>query len=107
MAENVAVDLDVPRDGGTEERMVDLFKLDGKTYQIPANPKANIALKFMRNTRKYGDVIASDVLLEELLGTEGYEALVNHDELTSEQFQTVMMIAQKLVLGTMEGEGKD
>lgn len=85
-----------------ETETVPLFVLDGKTYTIPAKPKANITLKYLRNIRTMGEDIAAGELLEGLLGSEGYEALMNHDDLTMDQFQQVMLAAQKHVLGAIE-----
>lgn len=86
----------------TETATVPLFVLDGKTYSIPAKPKANITLKYLKQVRTVGEDVAAGELLEGLLGTDGYEALMNHDDLTMEQFQQVMLAAQQHVLGAIE-----
>lgn len=103
----MAINLDEARDEQQgEPEMVDLFTLNGKTYQIPKKPKVNVALKFLRNARTSGEALAADVLLEDLLGKEGYEALTGYDDLTQAQLEQVMFIAQKTVLGSLEQQNQ-
>lgn len=99
------VDLDANKPEN-DERIV-LFKLDGEEYSIPKKPRANMALKYLRLTREHGERRAGAFLLEDLLGTENYEALMNYDDLTQEQLEHVMEIAQMHVLGEIEEAGKD
>lgn len=82
--------------------MVDLFSIDDTMYQIPAKPKVNIALKFLRMARTQGMEIASGWLLEELLGEDAFEALMNYDDLTAEDMEQVMAVAQEVTLGAVE-----
>ena len=84
------------------KEMVDLFEIDGTIYQIPKTPKANIALKYLKNVREHGDDYAAGVMLEDLLGKDGYEALMNYDELDMQDLQAVIMAAQEVLLGAME-----
>lgn len=93
----------LPEDVKDEAEQVELFSLDGQMYSIPAKPKVNIALKYLRLVRQQGQEVAAGWLLEELLGTEAYEALMDFEDLTEEQLETVMMVAQTAILGAMEG----
>lgn len=88
----------------TEDKaeMRDLFSIDGTTYQIPARPRMNIALRYLWHTKQYGEERAAAELLEELLGRDGFEALVNYDDLTAEDFAAVMTAAQEVTLGALE-----
>lgn len=81
---------------------VELFELDGKKFFIPAVPRLNISLKYLRLMRKEGQSNAIAYLLEALLGEDGFEALTDYDHLKKEQFQQIVQAAQKVALSTME-----
>lgn len=83
--------------------MVELFTLNGKTYSIPRKPRINVALKFLDVAKREGQDLAAGFLLEEVIGREGYEALMDYEDLTPEQFQEIVLAAQKVVLGGLEG----
>ena len=88
--------------------MVDLFHLNGVTYQIPAKPRVSIALKYLWHAKQYGETAATGELLESLLGAEGLQALTEFDDLTPEQFEQIVTAAQTVALGALEtnaGEG--
>lgn len=99
------IDLDELRDAGEKEH-IDLFTLDGHTYTIPAKPSASITLRYLKNLRTQGENHAAGVLLEDLLGEDGYNALMNYEDLTMEQLQHVLAAAQKHMLGAIEESGK-
>ncbi len=82
-----------------------LFKIDGREYSVPATPRAVIGIRYLRNLRRQGQDFAAAALLEELLGVDGLDALCDYDDLTTEQFKSIMSSAQKLVMGAMEDEG--
>lgn len=81
-----------------EERVV-LFKLDGEEYTIPRKPKTNVALRYLKMARTGNADAAAGWLLEELLGEEGFEALMNFDDLTQEQLRSVMTLAAEVTMG--------
>lgn len=83
-------------------KMLDLFSIDGVTYQIPAKPRVNIALKYLWHARQYGEDRAAAELLESLLGPKGFQALVEYDDLKPEQFMSILAAAQTVTLGAME-----
>jgi len=86
---------------------IELFSLDGVAYTIPAKPRVNLALRYLWHAKQYGEDRAAADLLESLLGAEGFEALVNYDDLTGEQFEAIMAAATKYTLGALEdGTGK-
>jgi hypothetical protein len=94
----------VPSD---DEARVPLFSIGDREFTILARPRPNIGLKYLRISRKPvskggGEQAATDYLLTALLGEEGYEALTDFDELTSEQFAKVLAIASKVAFGALE-----
>lgn len=86
----------------TPEERVPLFYIDDREYTIPKRPRMNVALQFMHLARERNDSAAMDYLLEKLLGEEGYKALRDYDDLTSEQFQQITDVATRLTLGALE-----
>lgn len=85
---------------------VDIFELEGETYSIPKKPRANVLLRYMREVREEGEEKASSRLLESMLGEEAYEALLNCDYLTVDDFQAIMLEVQQHVMGQVEESGK-
>ena len=85
-----------------EAPSVELFSLDGVSYTIPAKPRVNLALRYLWHAKQYGEDRAAAELLESLLGAEGFEALMNYDDLTGDQFEAIMRVATKYTLGALE-----
>lgn len=96
------IELQTPEQSAAPPEMVDLFSIDGVTYQIPAKPRVNLALKYLWHVRQYGEDRAGAELLEALLGSKGFQALVEYDELEPDQFVTILTAAQQVTLGVME-----
>lgn len=88
-----------------KSEMVDLFSIDDVTYQVPARPRVNVALQFLTDTREHGESLAQMMLLEKLLGPEGYAALAGYDALSAEDLTAVSEAAAKLTLGALETPG--
>lgn len=88
-----------------EPEMVELFSIDGKPYFIPNKVRVNVGLKYLHQVRTTGDAAANSWLLEALLGEEGYQALLDYDDLTAEDLERVQAVAVEIVLGRSE-EGK-
>ncbi len=85
-----------------EGERVPAFAIDGKVYTIATRPKTNAGLKYIHLARTRGQEIAVDFMLETLLGKEGYEALMNFDDLTEAQLEDVMKAASRIMLGAVE-----
>jgi hypothetical protein len=79
-----------------------LFELDGREYRVPARPRAVVALRYLRAVRDKGTDVAAATLLTELLGVDGFDALCEYEDLTADQFKSIMTAAQKLTMGAME-----
>lgn len=87
---------------GAEQEMVDLFSIDGTAYQIPRSPRVNVGLKYLRDVREYGENLAEMMLLERLLGEDGFAALSEYEGLTRDQMKAIRDIATRITLGAME-----
>jgi len=96
------VDLDASPANPAPPGEVALFRLDGRTFTIPARSRVNVGLKYLWIAKTSGEGAADQWLLEQLVGTEGYQALMNHDGLEADQLTRIMQAAQRTVLGGME-----
>ncbi|KPM55732.1 hypothetical protein CcI49_03255 [Frankia sp. CcI49] len=101
----VVVDFDAEPPPTTPPGVVELFRLHGKVYTIPDAPKVNVALLYLWEARHHGEGVADQMLLERMVGEDGYRALMEHDPLKQEQLDRILSTAQKVVLGSLE-QGK-
>lgn len=90
-------------DKATEVATITLFSIDGKDYSIPTEIRPNKALQVMHVIRTRGESSGISFMLETLLGTEGYEALLGFEDLKDEDLEKVIKIAFELVAGATEG----
>ena len=82
--------------------LVPLFSIDDVEYGMPKKIRPNVSLRYLRMIREQGADVAGAWLLEEVIGTEAYEALMNYDGLEEEHLNQVMAIVQDHVLGQAE-----
>lgn len=86
--------------------MIDLFELDGEMYQIPAQPKINMVLKYLNMARTESEDKAIGWLLEQMVGEDAYHALMDFDDLTADQLKTIMMVVENTAMGALENPSK-
>lgn len=86
-----------------EGQRVPAFSINGVVYSILTRPKTNAGLKYIHLARTKGQEIAVDFMLETLLGTKGYQALMDFDDLTEQNLTDVITAASKIMLGAVEG----
>lgn len=79
-----------------------LFSIDGVTYSIPQEISGNIALGVLHRARELGEGLALSWMLEEVLGTEAYTALLNCHDVTPAQMKAIMTVVRTKVMGVME-----
>jgi hypothetical protein len=90
-----------------EREMVDLFSIDGTVYQMPVKVGAGMALGYMKLARTHGQEAAMGWALENVLGTEAYDALTSCPELEIEDLEAIMSVVHDNVMGAVEaGKGK-
>jgi hypothetical protein len=85
-----------------KKEVLTLFSIDGKDYSIPSEIRPNQAMQIMKVFRKQGDTAGVDFMLEVLLGSEGYEALLAFDDLESDDLEKIIKIAFQMVVGATE-----
>jgi hypothetical protein len=71
-------------------------------YTIPKRHRPNIGLRFLWEMKTLGDGVATANLLEAALGTEGFLALVGHDDLTVEQNERIQRMILSYTMGDVE-----
>ncbi len=85
-----------------QDERVPAFSINGVTYSILTRPKVNAGLKYVHLARTRGSEIAIDYMLETLLGKEGYEALIDFDDLTEDNLKAVIEAASRIMAGAVE-----
>jgi hypothetical protein len=85
-----------------------MFSIDNRDFTVPAKPGMKVALKFLNQMKKSDNEMYGMLqLLEDMLGTEQYEALLDYDELTDELVGKIAEQCITLALGnTKEQAGK-
>lgn len=87
------------------EPTVELFTLgdgdDERSYHVPARPRPNISLKYLRMVREDGEAVATSYLLEALLGKDGFRDLSEYEGLEPEDLQAVMKAARELTMSSV------
>jgi myo-inositol catabolism protein IolC len=84
----------------------DIFSIDGRWYTMPVEVSASVALQMLHIARTEGQEAAISWTMEEVLGTEAYDALRNCRALKSHQLQSIIKVVTETVMGAMEEEGK-
>lgn len=91
-----------PEDREPIEHVV-LFSLDDRDFTIPKKFPVNLGLRVIRTMRRRGEAIAMAELLEEVIGEDAYEALVNYPDITNDDIARLMQIVNDLALGSLDG----
>lgn len=94
--------LRIGEDEAEKPRHEVLFRLGGKEYEAVANPSASLMLRYLDRMRKWGPNPAISWLIEELVGAEGYEALLTSPKVTQKDFAAVSRAAVRIVMGDGE-----
>ncbi|MFJ8935353.1 hypothetical protein ACIRL0_06490 [Streptomyces sp. NPDC102365] len=89
----------------TEER-VPIFYVDDDEYTIPKFISRSFSLGVMERARDVGMEIAVTEAMEELLGDDGYKALLNCPSISDEDWDAFQTIFRDLVFGKPEEQGK-
>jgi hypothetical protein len=89
--------------GGAERKRAPLFYIDDVEYSTEINPSPARGLKYLHLLRTEGADVATQYMLETLIGVDGYKALMEYDELTDEHLEQVITAASKIMLSSVEG----
>lgn len=81
---------------------IELFRLDGKTYSMPAVISANRLLGFMQELRTSGQEAAAVGLLIDCIGQAGYRKLLAYKGLRPEDLKAIFDTVGRAAMGAME-----
>lgn len=88
-----------------DQRRVRLFQIDGTWHTIPYEVPMTVGLTYMAKIAS-GDPAeqlgATDFVLREALGPEGYAALLAYKHLRRDHFEQILAIVMRLVMGSLE-----
>lgn len=91
------------KSSGTKVDRVTLFTIDDKEYTVPKKPRMNTTIKFLDEMRKTGnEMFAALRLLEDMLGSEAYNELLEWDDMTDELLGKIIEQCVSLATGAVE-----
>ncbi|WP_328932623.1 MULTISPECIES: hypothetical protein [unclassified Streptomyces] len=90
----------------TDTERIHLFTLNDVEYSIPGELGTNIYLRYMWDKRSGSEYAEMDLLIA-VLGEEAYQALMNYQDLTKEEWNQITGIIRDFAAGTMEEAGKN
>lgn len=90
----------------SEVEMLHVFTIDGKKYYMPTEVPFSVSVKAMRVFAERGETAALDFQLHALLGDEGYNALLNFDDLQADDFKRIIELADQIVTASTKGKAE-
>ena len=100
------IDLDARRSETPEpsekRKTLTLFRLNGEDYRVPARPPVALALRFLDDLNRKGEDLAVAAMLPRLLGEDAWQALLQEDDLTMEEFEAIAKAAGNLLMGSVK-----
>lgn len=81
---------------------VTLFYIDDVAYTVPKKPSPRTSLRYLFLLQTEGEGNANYYLLNALLGTKGYKALMDYEPLTTEQYNQILGLAVEISTGRTE-----
>lgn len=90
------------KDEGEEIEYVTLFELDDKVFKVPKNPSPTVGLRYLKILKDEGEGQAAYYMLTKMLGEEGYDALLDYDQLTQDQYDFILTAAIRIATGKTE-----
>lgn len=83
-----------------------LFYIGDKEYTIPVDVPGSLTLKALDMTADQGEIIATRWVMRQVLGDDGYQALLNAPNITKPELAAITKVIRELVFGEAEEEGK-
>lgn len=85
-----------------ETTRMPLFYLDDIEYRIDVPFRVNLSLQYLRMAREQGENIATGWLMEQVLGQDGYTALMEYEGLQAKHLRRIGAVVSNLALGAVE-----
>lgn len=86
-------------------KMVTVFELDGREYQVPAKPSPALIIRYLREARKIGQAQAGLNALHGMLGEEAMDALAESPDVEDEDIAMIYKGVAKVFFDGMKGFG--
>jgi hypothetical protein len=87
---------------GHAAKRVPLFSIDDTEFTMLAEPPASLALRFLRRQQRDGADAGFEFAMEHMVGPDAYDALLNYEPLTRDQFAQVSKVVIDTLLGALE-----
>lgn len=88
---------------GEKKDKIVLFTIDDQEFTVPAKPGMRVALKFLNQMKKSdNEMFGMLQLLEDMLGADQYEKLLDYEELTDELVGKIAEQCITLALGNAQ-----
>lgn len=88
---------------GEKKDKIVLFTIDDQEFTVPAKPGMRVALKFLNQMKKSdNEMFGMLQLLEDMLGSEQYNKLLDYEELTDELIGKIAEQCITLALGNAQ-----
>lgn len=85
-----------------EQKFEDLFTINGKAYQLWVNAPASVGLTYLKMVRTKGAESAAVWIMEQMIGEDGYEALMNYPKLKEKDVKRIMDIVKEYAMANEE-----
>ncbi len=94
-----------PVEPESDDERVPLCVLDGAPHSIPKVPSASAAMRYLREVQRFGPEVAMAGLLDRMLGSASYDAIVDAN-LTEEEYAELGAAVERHMLGALEGKAR-
>lgn len=96
--------IELEADNGFEEeqKFETLFTIDGKAYDLWVNAPASVGLRYLKMVRTENQEAAAVWLMEQMIGEDGYEALMNYSKLKAKDLERIMRVVKEYALADEE-----
>jgi|SRR5688572_23003614 hypothetical protein len=93
----------VIKSSGEKKDKIVLFTIDDQDFTVPAKPGMRVALKFLNQMKKSdNEMFGMLQLLEDMLGEEQYNKLLDYEELSDELVGKIAEQCITLALGNAQ-----
>lgn len=90
-----------------EQKFETLFTVDDKEYALWINPPASVGLAYLKMVKEENTEAAAVWLLEQMIGEDGYEALMGLPDLKEEDLTRIMKICKQYSMGDEKDGAKN
>jgi len=88
-----------------EQKFQPLFFVGDDQYDLWVNPPATVGLRYLKEVRENGSESGAVWLLYQMIGEDGYDALMNLKDLKEKQIEQIVKICKQYSMGDGVGNG--